>query len=89
MAKVFDGKSFLAQRETTVTFSNGVTGTVSELNDGAMKALDALGKDEDTSVVKIREVVAKIVGCPSEKLDDVGVVELRGAMDFLSENLFG
>ena len=88
MAKVFDGKSFLAQRETVINFSNGVVGNVSELSDGAMKALDTLN-EEDTGVDKIREVVATIVGVEAGKLKDIGVVELRGAMDFLSENLFG
>jgi len=89
MAKVFNGKEFMAQKSCTINLSNGVVATVSEVSDKTMKAMDELGKNEDSGINEIRTVVALMLGKKPEDLSDIGIVELRGAMDFLSESLFG
>ena len=88
MAKVFSGGDFLKSKEVTVTFSNGAVATLAELTDKGMKALDGLG-DEGKGVKDIREAVCTICNLPEGKLAEIGIVELRGVMDFLSESLFG
>jgi hypothetical protein len=89
MAKVFNGPDFLAKQTVSLTLSNGVTAKISELSDGTMKAMETLGKNEDAGIQEIRAIVATICNKKVEELKEVGIVELRGAMDFLSENLFG
>jgi len=82
-------KELLAQKACTVNLSNGVVAVVNEVNDKAMRAMDELGKNEDSGINEIRLVVALMLGKKPEDIKDVGIVELRGTMDFLSENLFG
>jgi hypothetical protein len=88
MAKVFNGGEFLNQRETKIDFSNGIVASVKELSDDGMKALDSLS-DAGKGIDDIRATVATICGRKPSDLKDVGIVELRGVMDFLSESLFG
>lgn len=88
MAKVFSGKDFLAQRSVKIDLSNGTVATVSELSDDALTVMDELGKKEDASPKEIRRVVAKMLGKEASALEGIGVVELRGVMDFLSKSLF-
>jgi len=89
MAKVFDGKKFLDSKMVTVNFSNGVIGQVTEISDAQMAVLDSLGNTENTGVEFIRDAVAKLVNVKGEDIKQIGIVELRGVMDFLSESLFG
>ena len=43
---------------------------------------------EDTTMQTVREAVAKALGTDIEALVGIGVVELQGALAFLSESLF-
>ncbi len=87
MAKVFNGGEFLKQKATKINFSNGIVADVGELSDEGMKALDSLG-DADKGIADIRKCVALICGKEPKDLSTIGIVELRGVMDFLSESLF-
>ena len=89
MAKVFSGKEFLANKAVKVDFTNGVVATVNEISDKAMASMESLGKNDESGLKEIREVVALMCGEDASKLAGIGIVELRGVMDFLSENLFG
>jgi hypothetical protein len=88
MAKVFNGGEFLKSKSTKINFSNGIVADVGELSDAGMKALDSLG-EAGKGIEDIRQCVGTICGKKPEELKDVGIVELRGVMDFLSESLFG
>ncbi len=84
--KVFNGNEFLKSRECTIKLSDGTQHVVKDLSDTAM---DALGKlDESTSMANIRTVVAETLRTDVESLKDIGVVELQGALNFLSQSLF-
>jgi len=89
MAKVFDGKAFMASKACTIQLSNGIVANVSELDDKTMKAMEDLGNNENAGLGEIRSVVATICSKQPEDLKSIGIVELRGVLDFLSENLFG
>jgi hypothetical protein len=88
MAKVFNGGEFLKAKATKINFSNGVVADVGELSDAGMVALDSLG-DAGKGIKDIRETVGTICGVDAKELKNIGIVELRGVMDFLSESLFG
>lgn len=85
--KVFDGKKFLESRQVKIALSNGAVATVQEIE---QKYLDAFSKiGEEAEFKDVKELAAKIMALPIEKLDGIGIVELRGAIDFLFESLFG
>jgi hypothetical protein len=88
MAKVFNGGEFLKSKSTKINFSNGIVADVGELTDAGMKALDSLG-EPGKGIEDIRQCVATICGKDVKDMKTVGIVELRGVMDFLSESLFG
>lgn len=89
MANVFNGKDFLATKAAEIEFSNGLKVTVCEVNDEQMEMLSALGSEEAPTSDSVRKAVAALVGTEAEALKNVGLIELRGAMDFLTERLFG
>jgi hypothetical protein len=86
--KAFNGGKFLEEKSASITFSNGKTAVVCEIKDETMTLMDTLGKDERTGALPIREVVASMCGFTVEDLASIGLVELKGALDFLSESLF-
>jgi hypothetical protein len=87
MAKVFDGGKFLESHSCTVKLSNGLSVTVSELSDKTLELLDKLG-DENSSVKDIRVTLAEALNVEPQALEKVQIVEMRGALDFLSKSLF-
>lgn len=85
--KVFNGKKFLESRQVTLELSNGTVAKVAEID---QKHLEEFGKLGDESEFKdVKRLAAKIMSLPVEKLEGIGIVEMRGAIDFLFENLFG
>ena len=87
--EVFDGGKFLESKATKLVFSNGTEVTVTDITDVQMKKMDELGKDENPSTESVREVAAAMMNIDVTQISTVGIVELRGAMDFLTERLFG
>lgn len=84
--KAFNGNDFLATKSASVTFSNGKTVVVREISDETLTLMDTLGDKKGTE--PIREVIASMCKFKVEELQDIGLVELKGALDFLSESLF-
>lgn len=84
--KVFNGQEFLASRECTLTLSDGSSYTVKDLSDDALTNMTKL--DETASMSDVRTVMASALNTDVENLKSIGVVELQGAMGFLSESLF-
>lgn len=84
--KMFDGGKFLQEHACQVKFSNGLVAEVTEVQPVVLEEMQKLGdesKAEDTYMV-----AAKVLGCERKSLDGVGMVELRGALDFLFGSLF-
>jgi len=84
--KVFNGGEFLKEKAVEIVFSNGKSAKVSELTDETLALMETLGDKKGTE--PIREVIASVCKLPVEELKDLGLVELKGALDFLSESLF-
>ena len=84
--KVFDGNKFLASRECSINFSNGSTYVVKDLSDTALTAMSKI--DETTAMTDIRKIVGQALATDVAELKDIGIVELQGALAFLSESLF-
>lgn len=84
--RAFNGKDFLSEKAASITFSNGKTAVVSELSDETLALMDTLGDKKGTE--PIREVIASMCKFEVAELSSIGLVELKGALDFLSESLF-
>ncbi len=84
--KVFDGNEFLASKGCEIKLSNGQKYVVKDLSDDALEALTTLS--EETSFSEVRHIVTKALGAKAEDIQDVGIIELQGALNFLSESLF-
>ncbi|MDY0206204.1 MAG: hypothetical protein RBR82_06215 [Pseudomonas sp.] len=88
MAKVFDSKKFLADRSCELRLSNGRTLEVAELPENAIEMLRDMTKDRpDATLSDEREQLAKFIGVDAEAFTGVGLIELRGVVDFLFSNL--
>jgi hypothetical protein len=83
----FNGKEFLASKKVKVDLSNGQSFEVCEISQETMDELDQLG--DDASKVTLKDQLAKLCGVDKSAFEGVGVVELRGVMDFLSDSLLG
>jgi hypothetical protein len=84
--KVFNGAEFLESHACEISLSNGNTYVVKDLSDSAMDHISKIG--EGSSMNDVRNVVAEALGTELKGLEKVGVVELQGALGFLSESLF-
>jgi hypothetical protein len=89
MANVFNGKEFLSSKAVDIELSNGFKTKVQEINDVQMDKLAELGKVEEPTTKEIRATVANLLDADVESLTGIGLIELRGVMDFLTERLFG
>lgn len=90
--QVFDGKAFMEEKSVEIKLTNGFTTVVAELTDEQLSKMEELGKefdDKDGGVGVARKMVANLLNTDPDKLKGVGMVELRGVMDFLTERLFG
>lgn len=84
--KVFDGSEFLSSRSCEINLSNGQKYVVKDLSDTTLEAL--VNMTEETPFVKVREVARDAIGATADEIKDVGILELQGALNFLSESLF-
>lgn len=84
--KVFNGEEFLASRGCEINLSNGMKYIVKDLSDSTLEALTSIS--EDTPFNEVRNVVIQALQAKVEDIEDVGMVELQGALSFLSESLF-
>ena len=84
----FNGNKFLDDHACTIQLSNGKEYVVRELPNGVMKEIDDL--PDDASDTQLTVVFARFLGAddPSD-VADIGVVETKGAINFLAENLLG
>jgi len=84
--KVFNGAKFLESRGCEIELSNGKQYIVKDLSDASMDYISKIG--EGSNMADVRNAVASALGTDLEGLEGVGVVELQGALGFLSESLF-
>lgn len=84
--KVFNGKDFLASKGCEINLSNGQKYVIKDLSDDALEALTTLS--EESSFSEVRSIVTKALQAKAEDIKDVGIIELQGALNFLSESLF-
>lgn len=84
--KVFDGAEFLASRGCEIKLSNGTKYIVKDLSDEVLEDLTSI--TEETPFNKVREIVRQALDATPEQIENVGMVELQGALSFLSESLF-
>ena len=89
MAKVFNGNEFLDKHAVELSLSNGKKFTVREIMPNVMAEI---GKMESESTGEDSGHVKKVLGMicetdPSD-FDGIGMVETKGAVDFLLANLF-
>lgn len=85
--KEFNGLDFLKSKAVKLTLSNNLSVEVSEISDFAMDKLSKL-EEENAGVGEIKAAFAEICNISVEQLKTIGIVELRGALDFLTESLF-
>lgn len=85
--KVFDGNEFLKNATIELKLSNGKTFMVNELPHGIVKELDALPEDADETA--ILGILAKFLNIDPVELVGIGLIETKGALDFLFDNLLG
>jgi len=85
--KVFNGADFLKSKTCTIDLSNGEHFVVKDLSDEAMDEITKIN-DSESTMASIRCTIAKAFKTDIKKLKGVGVVELQGALGFLSESLF-
>jgi len=88
MAKVFDGSKFLNDRAVEIQLSNGKTFTVKEVMPETMEEVARMEKSESENEGSPAKVLATICKVPVSEFDGVGIVEMKGAIDFLLESLF-
>jgi len=84
--KVFNGAKFLETRGCEIELSNGNKFIVKDLSDASMDYISKIG--EGSSMGDVRAAVASALGAELDQLTDIGVVELQGALGFLSSSLF-
>ena len=83
--QVFDGKKFLEEKGCEFVLSNGKTYEVHEVRPEQLDEVTKMPDDPDSKAIV--RAVASMLDVPPEELDGIGIVELKGVMDFLSENL--
>ena len=83
--QVFNGKDFLDSKGCQFDLSNGQTYVVKEIRPEQLDEVMKMPDEPDSKAMTA--AIASILDCPPEELKDIGVVELKGVMDFLSENL--
>lgn len=85
--QVFNGKNFLDKKAVDVTLSNDKAFVVREIPTEVMDALSEMG--EESTGKELKANIAKACGVDESTFDGVGIVELRGLLDFLFDSLFG
>ena len=88
MARVFNGEQFLKENAVEIKLSNGKSFTVTEIMPSTMEKVGEMEKAEDQDANTVKKILAEICSVPMETFDEIGIVETKGAVDFLLENLF-
>lgn len=88
MAKVFNGNEFLSKRAVELKLSNGKSFTIREVMPDVMAEIAKMETEEGQDASSIKKVLAKICNASPDDFDDIGMVETKGAVDFLLESLF-
>ena len=83
---VFNGAEFLKSKACNIDLSNGNKFIVKDLSDAAMDQITKI--DENATMKDVRSAVATALDSNIDQLVGIGVVELQGALAFLSESLF-
>jgi hypothetical protein len=86
--KVFNGSKFLDAHQVTMEFSNGFKAVVREIPTEVMDALAKQQTENEDVGNTMRGLMAKVCNAEVSDFADLGIIELRGAMDFLLENMF-
>jgi hypothetical protein len=84
--KVFNGSKLLEDKGVSITFSNGKTAVVTEISDETLELINNL--TDKSGAAPMRSIVESMCKFEEGALAAIGLVELKGAMDFLSESLF-
>jgi hypothetical protein len=84
--KVFNGNKFLESKAVQVTLSNGKEFTVREIPTEVMDEISTMGDNAKSEDLKTS--IAKACGVDAGLFSNIGIVELRGLLDFLFESLF-
>lgn len=88
MGKIFEGTKFLDDRAVTLNLSNGKHYDVREVMPEVMADISKLEKEGNENANAMREILSKITSVEPKELKDLGMVEMKGAVDFLLESLF-
>jgi len=90
MAKVFEGGAFLDSRAVELKLSDGASYTVREIMPETMAKISKLetaeGSEQDSQAMQ--KVLAQICNVTPDKFNKIGMVEIKGAVDFLLASLF-
>jgi len=88
MAKVFKGNSFLDDRAVKLELSNGAVKTVREVMPEVMVEISKMEESTEQDSDTMKNILGKICDCDGSEFDGIGMVEIKGAVDFLLESLF-
>lgn len=88
MSKVFNGSKFLDDGAVELKLSNGTEVTVKEVMPEVMVEISKLEEIDEKDSDSMKKILGKICNIEASKFDNIGMVEMKGAVDFLLENLF-
>ena len=83
--EVFNGAKFLESKGCKFELTNGKAFEVREVRPEQLDKIMKMPDEPDANSMKV--AVAGVLDCEVSELDEIGIVELKGVMDFLSENL--
>jgi hypothetical protein len=86
--KTFDGGKFLDASAVDVILSTGVTFSVREVMPEVMAEISKMESAEDQDAETMKAILGKLCGVDASEFAGIGMVEAKGAMDFLLESLF-
>jgi hypothetical protein len=86
--KTFDGGKFLDECSVDIKLSTGVEMTVREVMPEVMAEISKMEEAAEQGADQLKAILGKICGVDASKFDGIGMVEAKGAVDFLLESLF-
>jgi len=83
--KTFCGKQYLQENAVSIELSNGLKFIVEEIPQGLLTELAEV--PDDATDAQILGLLAKFLGTEASNLQGIGLLETKGAIDFLANNL--